>query len=223
MPSVAQQPISILLIDDHVLFRESVTRLLNLEPDLEVVSHCGSIQEGLDALKAGCVDIVLLDFDLGGHTGNTAEGTEFVRRARQEGFAGKILVVTAGVSQGDAAQLIRGGVSGIFMKNQSADLLAQGIHDVMAGKVWFEQGLLQAAMANPEQERPEASAEHLTERQRQVLRLVFEGMANKEIAHRVGVSESSVKATLQQLFSKMAVHTRSQLVRVVLEQHKHQI
>jgi two-component system, NarL family, nitrate/nitrite response regulator NarL len=218
MLKLAAQPISILLIDDHVLFRESVTRLLNLEPGLEVVAHCGSIDEGLEVLARERIDIVLLDFDLGG-----PEGTEFVRLSRRRGFTGKILVVTAGVSQGDAAQLIRNGIAGIFMKNQSADLLAQGIRDVMAGKVWFDQELLQAALAGPGGLRGETSAEDLTDRQRQVLRLVFEGLANKEIAQRLGVSESSVKATLQQLFSKMAVHTRSQLVRVVLEQHRDQL
>jgi len=164
------------------------------------------------------IDIVLLDFDLGG-----PGGTEIVRLSRRRGFLRGILVVTASVAQGDAAQLIRNGISGIFMKNQSADLLAQGIRDVMAGKVWFDQDLLQAAIASPEGLRGEASGEGLTERQRQVLRLVFEGLANKEIAQRIGVSESSVKATLQQLFSKTAVHTRSQLLRVVLEQHKDQL
>ena len=217
MLSVARRPISILLIDDHVLFRESVTRLLNLEPGLEVVRHCGTIAEGLAALAVDPVDIVLLDFDLG-----QEEGTEFVRLARQQGFSGKILVVTAGVSEGDAADLIRSGISGIFLKNQSADLLAQGIHDVMAGKVWFDQDLLQAALASREKPRTSISPGDLTDRQRQVVRGVFEGLANKEIAQRIGVSESSVKATLQQLFSKMAVHTRSQLVRVVLEQHNNQ-
>jgi DNA-binding NarL/FixJ family response regulator len=164
------------------------------------------------------VDIVLLDFDLGG-----PEGTEFVRLSRQRDFRGKILVVTAGVSRGNAAQLIRLGISGIFMKNQSADSLAQGIHEVMAGKVWFDQDLLQAAMSSDHGTNADVSADDLTERQRHVLRLVFEGLANKEIAQRIGVSESSVKATLQQLFSKMAVHTRSQLVRVVLEHHGKQI
>jgi len=124
------------------------------------------------------------------------------------------------LSQGDAAQLIRNGVSGIFMKSLSAELLAQGIRDVVAGKVWFDQSLLQAAMSREAERQSEASSEELTERQRQVLRLVFEGMANKEIGQQIGVSESSVKATLQQLFSKMGVHTRSQLVRAVLEQHK---
>ncbi len=215
--SVDQQPVSILLIDDHVLFRESIARFLNLEPGLSVAAHCGTIDEGLKELAHNRVDLVLLDFDLGG-----TEGTQFVRTARQLGYHGKILVVTAGVSKGDAAHLIRSGISGIFLKNQSADLLTQGIHDVMNGKVWFDQDLLQGAMSGDAESRPAVSVEDLTDRQRQVLHLVFEGLANKEIAQRIGVSESSVKATLQQLFSKMAVHTRSQLVRVVLEQYKDQ-
>jgi DNA-binding NarL/FixJ family response regulator len=68
--------------------------------------------------------------------------------------------------------------------------------------------------------RQESKAERFTERERQVLSGVFEGLVNKEIADRIGVSESSVKATLQQLFSKTGVRTRSQLVRITLEQHK---
>ena len=218
MDKVSVRPISILLIDDHVLFRESVARLLNLEPGLDVVAHCGTLEEAFEILAGNQIDIVLLDFDLGG-----PEGTEFVCSSQQRGFRGKTLVVTAGLSQGDAAKLIRDGVSGIFMKNLSAELLAQSIRDVMAGKVWFDQSVLQAAMLSDSGSQTEAAFEDLTERQRHVLRLVFEGLANKEIGQRIGVSESSVKATLQQLFSKMAVHTRSQLVRVVLEQHRNQL
>jgi len=69
----------------------------------------------------------------------------------------------------------------------------------------------------------ESKAERFTERERQVLSCVFEGMVNKEIAERIGVSESSVKATLQQLFSKTGVRTRGELVRVALEQYRDQI
>ncbi len=68
-----------------------------------------------------------------------------------------------------------------------------------------------------------ATAERFTERERQVLSYVFEGLVNKEIAERIGVSESSVKATLQQLFSKTGVRTRGQLVRIALEQYRDQI
>jgi len=106
------------------------------------------------------------------------------------------------------------------MKHNSAALLPRGIRDVMDGKVWFDQQLLQEAISGSRKDRAEP---RLTLRERQVLSFVFEGLANKEIAEKIGVSESSVKATLQQLFSKTGVHTRSQLVRIALEQYKDQI
>jgi two-component system, NarL family, nitrate/nitrite response regulator NarL len=212
MPEPPVHTIAIAVVDDHALFRESVARLLATEPGFEVVAHCGSIDEALKILRQTRVDIVLLDFDLG-----QQDGTEFMRLAKQQGFAGRVLVVTAGVEESKVAQLIHTGISGIFMKHNSAALLPQGIRDVMAGKVWFDQELLQGAISGSAKLRSEAK---LTQRERQVLSFVFEGLANKEIAEHIGVSESSVKATLQQLFSKTGVHTRSQLVRIALEQYK---
>jgi len=93
---------------------------------------------------------------------------------------------------------------------------------VLAGKVWFDRELLQEAMGGTGSGQ-ESKAERFTERERQVLSCVFEGMVNKEIAERIDVSESSVKATLQQLFSKTGVRTRGELVRVALEQYRDQI
>ncbi len=213
-----EQTIKILLVDDHALFRESVARLLAAEPGFEVVGHCGSIEEALAILRQRHIDIVLLDFDLG-----QDDGTQFMRMAKEQGFQGKVLVVTAGVEEREAAELIRDGISGVFLKHNSPALLAQGIRDVMAGKVWFDRELLQAAMSGGARPLPESQGERFTQRERQVLSYVFEGLANKEIAARMGVSESSVKTTLQQLFSKTGVHTRSQLVRIVLEQYKNQL
>jgi two-component system, NarL family, nitrate/nitrite response regulator NarL len=216
MPESMEQTIEILLVDDHTLFREGVSRLLGTEPAFKVVA-CGSIKEALAVLRQRQIDIVLLDFDLG-----QRDGTRFVRLAKEQGFGGKILVVTAGVEEREAAELIRCGISGIFMKHNSAALLAQGIRDVMAGKVWFDQELLQATM-HGSAPLPESQSERFTQRERQVLSYVLEGLANKEIAARIGVSESSVKATLQQLFSKTGVHTRGQLVRIALEQYNDQL
>src|SRR5262249_4000610 len=122
------QTIEILLVDDHVLFRQGVTRLLETEPGFKVVA-CGSIKEALAILRQQQIDIVLLDFDLG-----QRDGTRFVRLAKEHGFKGKILVVTAGLEENEAAELIRIGISGIFMKHNSAALLTQGIRDVMAGE-----------------------------------------------------------------------------------------
>jgi DNA-binding NarL/FixJ family response regulator len=217
MPDPAERPVEILLVDDHALFRESVARLLAAEPGFRVVAHCSSVGEALEELRKTRVDIVLLDFDLGQH-----DGKEFMSLAAQQGFSGKVLVVTAGVQKEQAADLIRRGISGIFMKHDSAALLIEGVRDVLAGKVWFDRELLQEAMSGTG-DRQESKAERLTERERQVLSGVFEGLLNKEIAERIGVSESSVKATLQQLFSKTGVRTRSQLVRITLEQYKSQL
>jgi two-component system nitrate/nitrite response regulator NarL len=217
MPDSAERPIEILLVDDHALFRESVARLLAAEPGFRIVAHCNSVEEALEKLRKTRVDIVLLDFDLGQH-----DGGEFMRLAAQQGFSGKVLVVTAGVQKEQAANLIRSGISGIFMKHDSAALLIEGVRDVIAGKVWFDRELLQEAMSGAG-DRQKSQAERFTERERQVLSGVFEGLVNKEIAERIGVSDSSVKATLQQLFSKTGVRTRSQLVRIALEQYKNQL
>jgi len=218
MPDTVASAIAILVLDDHTLFREGVTRLLSGEPGFEVVGHCGLIAEALVTLRQKHVDIVLLDFEL-----QEGDGLQFVRLAKEQGFEGKILVVTAGVEEGVASSLIHAGVAGIFMKDHSAQLLAQGIRDVMSGKVWFDQQLFQAAMAEDVKPNYQQELPRLTARERQVLSGVFEGMANKEIAAKIGVSESSVKATLQQLFAKTGVRTRGQLVRIALEQYRHQL
>jgi two-component system, NarL family, nitrate/nitrite response regulator NarL len=217
MPESVKRDITILLVDDHALFRESVARLLGGEPGFQAVTHCDSIDEALLALQKERFDIVLLDFDLG-----ERDGTDFMRLARQQGFSGKVLVVTAGVSKEEAAELIRSGISGIFMKHDSAALLIEGIRDVLAGKVWFDRELLQEAVGGTGT-RQESEAARFTDRERRVLSYVFEGLTNKEIADRVGATESAVKATLQHLFYKTGVRTRSQLVRIALEQYKNEL
>jgi DNA-binding NarL/FixJ family response regulator len=218
MPETAEKTVHILLLDDHALFRESLARLLAAERGFEAVHACGTIKEALQILREKTIDVVLLDFDLGEH-----DGREFIRLAKAEGFTGKVLLVTAGVDQFAATELIRSGISGIFFKRDSSELLARGIRDVMAGKVWLNQEQLHSAVGTELLTSQHTRTSRFTQRERQVLSAVFEGLANKEIAVEVGVSESSIKATLQQLFSKTGVRTRSQLVRIVLEQHRDQL
>src|SRR5580658_10469733 len=218
MPESATTTIRILLLDDHTLFRESASRLLAAQPGFEVAAHCGTIAEALQILRQRAVDIVLLDFDLG-----ESDGRKFLRLAKEQVFQGRILVVTAGVDAEVAAELIRSGISGVFRKHDSAALLAQAIREVMAGKVWLDQEQLRTALRTEVRAPQDNRTRGFTAREQQVLSCVFEGLANKEIAARIRVSESSVKATLQQLFSKTGVRTRSQLVRIVLEQHRDQL
>jgi len=213
MPEPAT-PIRILLVDDHALFRESLARLLGSEPGFQVVGECGSVDAAIEALRERPADVVLLDFELGGR-----DGLQFMRWARQRSFGGRVLVVTAGVEENQAAELIRAGACGIFMKHKSAPLLAQAIRDIIAGKVWLDQALLIGALTSGVRTPVDTEKDRFTPRERRVFSFVLEGLANKEIAARIGVSESSVKATLQQLFSKTGVRTCSQLVRIALEQY----
>ena len=123
----------------------------------------------------------------------------------------------------DAAAMIRQGIAGILRKHCSPAALAQSIRDVSGGKDYFEPGYLRSVLAGIAAPSPDYQRKKLTDRERQVLQYVFEGLANKEIADRLHASESAVKATLQQLFSKTGVRTRSQLVRAALENYKDQL
>ena len=200
-------PIRLLLLDDHILFREGLSRLLVSEADFETVAQCGTPGEALAVLSRFPVDIVLLDFELEDDT-----GTHFISAAVAAGYRGKILMVTAGMNRLDSSLAWRLGISGVFLKHSSPATLLEAIRTVAGGGVWIDHKTIPPA---PQADRP--APKGLTPREQQVLRSVFEGLTNKEIAYRIGVSQSSVKATLQQLFEKTGVRTRSQLVRIAIE------
>jgi two-component system, NarL family, nitrate/nitrite response regulator NarL len=203
----------ILLLDDHALFRAGLSRLVESEPDLEMTAHCASLDEATGILRREAIDLVLLDYDLG-----KENGFDFIARAREMGFAGRFLIVTAGMSDAESVQAVRLGVGGIFPKHSSPALLVQAIRKVTAGETWLDQSAIQALVeATRRREAPELR-KPFTEREQQVLQGVFEGLSNKEIGTRLDISESSVKAALQQLFQKTGVRTRSQLVRIALEE-----
>jgi two-component system nitrate/nitrite response regulator NarL len=218
MGKTTAKNIRLLLLDDHALFREGVARLLQAEPGFEVVADCSSGTEALRIIKLREIDVVLLDLDLG-----EERGADFLESLRAEHFKGKVLLVTAGVNERDVPNLIRKGVSGVFMKHGYPAELIQGIRETMEGKALFGQDMLRKALESEEELSTQQSNVRFTERERRVLSFVFEGLANKQIGDRLQISESAVKACLQQLFAKTGVRTRSQLVRIALEQHRDQL
>jgi two-component system nitrate/nitrite response regulator NarL len=218
MGKTTAKNIRLLLLDDHALFRESVARLLQAEPGFEVVADCSSGAEALRIIKSREIDIVLLDLDLGGES-----GADFLEGLRAERFKGKVLLVTAGVNERDVPTLIRKGISGVFMKHGYPAELIRGIREAMEGKALFRQDLLRKALESAEELSTQQATVRFTERERRVLSFVFEGLANKQIGDRLQISESAVKACVQQLFAKTGVRTRSQLVRIALEQYRDQL
>lgn len=203
----------ILLIDDHALFREAIARLLAAQSDLEVIGEGATVGEGLEIIKTTPVDIVLLDINLG-----FEQGGAFLNLAKAEGFSGKVLVVTAGVSKLEAGRLLQRGCAGIFLKHERPQLLIEKIRDIMTGADAPQREVANSVLTALENGDREAQRP-LTPRERQVLCGVFNGRTNKEIAHKLGVSESLVKAFVQQLFVKAGVRSRAQLVRAAVERY----
>ena len=207
----------LLAIDDHVLFREGLVRLLAGEADFDVVAHCSTSEEGLQVLRTQPIDIVLLDYDLG-----INRGTDVMPLIRALAPNTKVLMLTAGISEAVARQVIALGASGIFLKHHSPNELAKCIRQIMEGWSWLDEQHLRAIFTDPPHQ---ASSEkpNFTQREREVLRAVFEGLSNKEIAARLGTSEAAVKSVLQQLFDKTGVRTRSQLVRLAIEHYSEEL
>jgi DNA-binding NarL/FixJ family response regulator len=210
-----QQRIRILLVDDHSLFRESLSRLLEAEPDFLIVATCATVSDALTTLKGAPVDVVLLDYDLGDE-----QGSAFLEGAKLQRFEGRILMVTAGMGDAVTLRAFEGGASGVFLKHSPPAQLIEAIHQVMNGEMWLDSRAVRSLVAGANvKNEAENTAQPLSARERSVLKAVFEGLTNKEIAANMQISESSVKAVLQQLFEKTGVRTRSQLVRIAIEQH----
>jgi DNA-binding NarL/FixJ family response regulator len=209
--SMPEQPshcrIRLVLLDDHVLFRESLARLLTSEHDFELVAECATPDEALKSLKGAGVDVILVDIGI---------AKEFIPWARQARFPGKSLVIAREVDATGSAIVIKYGASGIFLASDSSNRLLQAIRLVASGEAWVDQKVLQLLAERYPYFEPRWQG-NFTEREQIVLQGVVEGLSNRKIGNQIGVSESTIKATLQHLFKKAGVRTRSQLVRIALE------
>jgi two-component system nitrate/nitrite response regulator NarL len=209
--------IRILLVDDHAMFRDGLARMLDKEADFTVAGQAGSATEGLTVLPGSNANLVLLDVDLG-----PERALDFVRGARGSGFNGHILVVTAGMSDQEAVQLVQAGISGILHQQHSTGALCSAIRQIASGEVCMEQAYLAPLFRAVDRTRTPRRAT-LTDRDKTVLRCILQGLSNREIAAKLQISEGAVKASVRHVCEKLGVRTRSQLVKVALEQYKDQL
>jgi two-component system, NarL family, nitrate/nitrite response regulator NarL len=209
--------VRLLIIDDHAMFREGLVRMLEREQDLKVVGEFASSSEALQSLHESEADVALLDVDLGAE-----RALDFVVAAKGKGFQGRILVVTAGVSDQEAVQLVEAGVAGILHKKNPTEVLCDKVRQVARGEVCLEKDYL-APLFRSVVRSPAARRTKLTERDKAALRYILQGLTNREISERMEISEAAVKASLRQVFGKLNVRTRAQAVKVTLEQYRDQL
>jgi two-component system, NarL family, nitrate/nitrite response regulator NarL len=209
------QETRILMVDDHGLFRESLGRLLDTTPQIRVIGQCATVTGALASLSRMEPDVILLDYDLGEESGLSLL-TELKSRSSRV----RVLMVTAGLADELVLRVMEAGASGIFLKHNNPDQLIDAIQKVASGEIWLGSTALHSLLNERRNQTGNSDrTRSLTARQSEVLRGILDGLANKEIAWKLNTSETSVKAAIQELFNKAGVRTRSQLVRIAIEQH----
>lgn len=207
-------PIRILAIDDHALFRESLVRLLECEPDFQVVAQCESVTRAMELLSCNTIDLVLLDYELGEES-----GAGLMRQIKRWDERVKVLIVTGGISDADTAEMLGAGASGVFLKKADPSSLIEAIRRISQGEIWLDDNSLRSLLAASGKQNA-ATESPLSLRQQQVLSGILDGLSNKEIAWNLNVSTTTIKVAIQELFEKAGVRSRSQLVRITLEKHE---
>ena len=193
---------TVLVVDDHALVRTGVAKIINHEPDLDVVAEAANGVEAVAAFESHRPDVTLLDLRM-----PLMEGVEVVRQIRDRDPQAKVIVLTTYDTDDDISRALKAGAKAYVLKDISADDLIACIHDVLAGKTY----LAPAAAA-----RLAEGLTHmqLTPRELSSLRLMADGKTNKEIANSLGISERTVKTHLGHLFEKLGVTSRTEAVKV---------
>lgn len=195
--------ITVVIVDDHPVVRSGLQALLAGEPTLTVVGSAASGEEALTLVAALNPDVVLCDLRLGDGMDGVAV-TEILRRA---GDRPAVLILTTYDNDGDIVRAVMAGAAGYLRKDADPDQIAAGIRDAAAGRL----------VLSPEQERRVAErmtdgVPQLSDREHEVLTLVADGLANKEIARTLFISEATVKTHLVHIFGKLRVESRTSAV-----------
>ncbi len=196
--------IRILVVDDHPVVREGLVASLEDEPSFQVVGATGSVADALPLVATQQPDIILLDLELPG-TG----GLEAIPGLRAAHPASQIVILTAYDTDERVMGALRAGAKGYLLKGASLEEIAQAIRAVHAGESYLEPRIATKVVAElGPRKRPTA----LSEREREVLRLVAGGHANKQIAHTLGITERTVKFHVTSILNKLGADNRAQAV-----------
>lgn len=199
--------VRIVIVDDHPIVLQGLQQLLGHEADFDVVGACRSADEAVAAIQSLSPDLVVLDLRMQG-----GSGIDAMRRAGRGTW--RTVVLTAAITDDEIAQVIDAGATGIVLKESSPAALIDCIRQVHDGKRWIDpemlgRGVERVLRRDKARPAPEFS---LTPREREIVRLVAEGLRNREIASRLSISEGTVKIHLHNVYDKLGVDGRLELV-----------
>jgi DNA-binding NarL/FixJ family response regulator len=204
-PGSEPEPIRVIIVDDQELFRRGLTMLMDSEPGLDVVGEAGDGATGIELASSVAPDVVLLDVRM-----PKVSGIEACVAIKEAVPAAKILMLTV------SDEAVKSGASGYLLKDSSIEEVAQAVRVVADG-----QSLISPSMAvklidefkqMSQPDRGPVTTFRLTERELEVLRLVAQGLNNKDIAKRLFISENTVKNHVRNLLEKLQLHSRMEAV-----------
>ena len=203
----------IVLADDHRIVREGLRMLLDNRNDIHVVGEANDGEEVLQVVGQEHPDVVVMDLTM-----PKLSGIDATRRITESGSRAKILVLSMHESPGYVEEVLRAGASGYLLKDSASEELVQAIDAIRRGDSYLSPAITQQvvdALAHPA-DRPTSAVSVLSERERQVLTLIAEGLSSKEIAREFGVSLKTVESHRANLMDKLEIHKVSGLVRFAI-------
>jgi DNA-binding NarL/FixJ family response regulator len=197
-----RRKIRVLVVDDHVVVRSGLEQLLATTDDIELAGTASNGNEAIDAVERLHPDVVLMDLSM-----PELDGVEATRRISVEHPSSRVLVLTSFSDQTRILDALSAGADGYLLKHAEPDDIAEAIRAVHGGGSPLDP---KAARALIESRRAGRDVPQLTDREREVLLLVRDGLANKQIARRLGIAERTVKAHLTSVFQRLGVTDRTQ-------------
>jgi DNA-binding NarL/FixJ family response regulator len=209
------EKIPIVIADDHAVLRESLTALLNTQPDFEVVGGASNGIEALDLVQKQQPAVLVLDLFMPG-----GDGFEVLRTLDRANSRVAAVVLTASESQPDYVQVVRLGARGLVLKGEGPERLFAAIRTVANGELAFSEDIAQQVLSSmagqAKAEEEPSNLKRLSERERQIAALIARGLKNKDIGRELGISENTVKRHLQSIFNKTGARDRLELAVMAL-------
>jgi len=202
-------PIRIAIADDHALVLHGLKRLFDGEEEFEVVECCGTGAEAIAAARRGNVDVLLLDIKMPG-----LSGIDVLRTLSAERLKCSTVLLTAALSDSDAVEGLKLGVRGIVLKESSPDTLLECIRRVSRGEQWVDSETMTRALDTITRRESMANDPNrtLTARELEIVRMIAQGLRNKAIAERLFISEGTVKIHLHNVYEKLGLDGRLELM-----------
>jgi NarL family two-component system response regulator LiaR len=207
-------PIRVLLTDDHAIVRKGIRALLATELDIQVVGEAGDGLEAVAQAKALQPDVILMDLVM-----PKLDGIEATRQITAELPDTGVLVLTSFAADEKVFPAIKAGALGYLLKDSSPETLVEAIHQVHRGEPSLEPSIARKVLielSHPPRQQP-LTAEPLTERELDVLRLIAQGGSNKEIAMKLSVSELTVRSHVSNILGKLHLASRTQAALYALQ------